>query len=142
MRSIRLSAIIILLYGLGIVACTPDERSLTILDSVSQAPVPGALVYSAGERAVFRSDVHGFVALPAGFGSDGLRVFAKNYQLRELGAAEASGVVLLEFDESLVNPVERRLVFDRADTLRGTYGPFRENNDLLTYDLNLKVDVE
>ena len=35
-----------------------------------------------------------------------------------------------------------RLVFERADTLRGTYGPFRENNDILTYDLNLEVDVE
>jgi len=45
------------------------------------------------------------------------------------------------YDESLVNPGEARMVFDRADTLRGTYGPFRQNNDILTYDLDIDVDV-
>jgi aminopeptidase N len=141
MKSRRLSAIAILLSTLGLVACGAQDRTLTLLDSVSQAPIPGALVYSEGERSVLRSDVGGVVALPAGYGASGIRVHAKNYRPRQLAAAEASGVALLEFDETLVNPVEGRLVFDRADSLRGTYGPFRENNDLLSYDLNLKVDV-
>jgi aminopeptidase N len=30
----------------------------------------------------------------------------------------------------------------RADILRGAYGPFRANNDLLSYDLDIRVDPE
>jgi aminopeptidase N len=30
--------------------------------------------------------------------------------------------------------------FTRADVLRGSYGPYRENNDLLSYDLSVRVD--
>jgi aminopeptidase N len=30
----------------------------------------------------------------------------------------------------------------RADILRGSYGPYRANNDLLSYDLNVRVDPE
>jgi hypothetical protein len=34
------------------------------------------------------------------------------------------------------------MVFTRADTLRGSYGPYRANNDLMAYDLDIRVDVE
>ncbi len=30
----------------------------------------------------------------------------------------------------------------RADILRGEYSPWRANNDLLTYDLDLRVDPD
>src|SRR5262245_66024572 len=30
----------------------------------------------------------------------------------------------------------------RADILRGEYGPWRANNDLLSYDLDIRVDPE
>src|SRR5215831_14804857 len=30
----------------------------------------------------------------------------------------------------------------RADVLRGEYGPWRANNDLLSYDLDIRVDPE
>ena len=123
-------------------ACNDQPRVVVLLDSVSWAPVPGALVYAPGELTVYRSDVHGAVTLPAGYGPSGINLFAKNYQPRELSASESAGEILLTFDESLVNPGEARMVFDKADTLRGTYGPYRENNDLLSYDLNIKVDVE
>jgi aminopeptidase N len=32
--------------------------------------------------------------------------------------------------------------FTRADILRGTYGPYRANNDLLSYHLDIRVDPE
>ena len=32
--------------------------------------------------------------------------------------------------------------FTRADVLRGAYGPYRANNDLLSYDLTVRVDPE
>ena len=30
----------------------------------------------------------------------------------------------------------------RADILRGEYGPYRANNDLISYDLDVRVDPE
>jgi len=115
--------------------------TLTLLDSRSGDPIPGALIFSPGEREVHRSDVNGLVMLPTGYGTRGLKIHAKNYQPRELALSEITGDVLLVYDETLVNPREARMVFDRADTLRGIYGPFRQNNDILTYDLDIKVDV-
>jgi len=155
----------VLFVGLGLVSlsgCGYSTQDLILLDSATRAPIPGALIFSPGELTVYRSDVHGRVDLPPGYGGGAVRVFAKNYRPREvstIGAAtEAASTetssahtglgraahkeILLTFDEALANPVEGRLVFGMADTLRGTYGPFRENNDLLSYDLNLKVDVE
>ncbi len=120
-------------------ACAPPERTLTLLSSPSGHPVEGALVYSPGDPMVHRSDVHGRVTLPAGYGASGVRLHAKNHRPALLDSRTA-GEVLLEFDAALVNPGEARMVFDRADTLRGSYGPYRENNDLLAYDLDVRVD--
>jgi aminopeptidase N len=58
-----------------------------------------------------------------------------------VGPDASSDSIQLTFDEALVNPGEARMVFDRADTLRGQYGPYRENNDLLAYHLDIEVDV-
>ncbi len=137
-EAVRLACVALL-----ILASTACQRTntLTLLDSRTGDPVPGALVYSPGEQTVYRSDVHGTVALPNGYGANGLKVHAKNFRPRELEASELPSEVLLVYDETLVNPREARMVFERADTLRGTYGPFRQNNDILTYDLDLKVDV-
>jgi aminopeptidase N len=122
-------------------ACAPGERPLVLLSSPSGQTVEGALLYAPGELTVHRSDVNGRVTLPAGYGLSGVRVHAKNHRPTVLGP-EVTGQVLLDFDESLVNPREARLTFDRADTLRGSYGPYRANNDLLAYDLDIRVDVE
>jgi len=128
----------VLLLTLG---CAPGERTLTLLSSPSGQPVEGALVYAPGELTVHRSDVRGRVTLPAGYGPSGLRIHAKNHRPATL-EARVEGLVTLEFDSTLVNPREAQMVFTRADTLRGSYGPYRANNDLLAYDLDIKVDVE
>ncbi len=122
--------------------CGPRPMTFTLLDSVTEHPVEGALVYSPGELTVFRSDVHGRVHLPGGWGEGGVHVWAKNHTPLETILADLGETVPLTFDESLVNPGEARYVFDRADTLRGTWGPFRENNDLVSYDLDVRVDPE
>ena len=121
--------------------CGTQGIDLTLQDAATGHPVEGALVYSPGDLTVFRSDVHGVLELPAGWGTGGVRIWAKNHRPMELDLSGVDGPVLLFFDESLVNPGEARYTFDRADTLRGTYGPFRENNDLLTYALDIRVDV-
>ncbi|MGW8265120.1 MAG: M1 family metallopeptidase [Longimicrobiales bacterium] len=125
----------------GVAACNPGPASLTLQDGETGRPVEGALVYSPDEMTVYRSDVHGTVELPAGWGASGAVIWAKNHRPLEVDLSGVSDPVLLTFDETLVNPGEARYVFDRADTLRGTYGPYRENNDLLTYDLDVEVDV-
>jgi aminopeptidase N len=125
---------------LVVAACGTGETTLTLLDSSSRHPIEGALIYASGELTVFRSDVHGKVDLPPGWGRQGVSIWAKDHRPLEVELSVMEGPVLLTFEESRVNPGEARYVFDRADTLRGTYGPFRENNDLLTYDLDITVD--
>jgi aminopeptidase N len=125
---------------LVVAACGTGETTLTLLDSSSRHPIEGALIYASGELTVFRSDVHGKVDLPPGWGRQGVSIWAKDHRPLEVELSVMDGPVLLTFEESRVNPGEARYVFDRADTLRGTYGPFRENNDLLTYDLDITVD--
>jgi aminopeptidase N len=141
----RLRTALTAVLGCGtlLIALTACEsvRTVTLIDSSSRHPVEGALVFAPGELVVYRSDVNGTVVLPAGYARSGVSIHAKNYEPRELAASEVSGEVPLVYDEALVNPVEARLVFDRADTLRGTYGPFRQNNDILTYDLDIEVNV-
>ncbi len=126
--------------GLALTSCDRSSR-LTLLDARSGNPIEGALVFSPGEGMVYRSDVNGVVTLPSGYGAAGLEIHAKNYQSRRLEPAAIPDDIVLVYDETLVNPVEARMAFHRADTLRGTYGPWRQNNDILTYDLDITVDV-
>lgn len=130
------------LFLLATAGCGTGELTLTLLDSASGHPVEGALIYATGELTVFRSDVHGGVTLPAGWGADGVTIWAKDHQPLQVDRSGISEPVLLTYDQALVNPGEARLVFDRADTLRGSYGPYRQNNDLLTYALDVRVDPE
>jgi len=118
----------------------PPPRTLTLLDARTRVPVAGALVFAPGDLRVFRSDRRGQVTLPAEYVRQPLEVHGRLHRPLRL-ATTASGEVLLELDSARVTPIERRQVFARKDTLRGTYGPYRENNDLLTYDLNIAVDV-
>ena len=121
---------------------SPDPVVFGLVDSRNHAPIEGALVFSPGELWVERSDVRGRVALEPEEAAGGATVHAKAYRPRRLSPAELTGDVELVYDSALANPVEAALAFTRADTLRGAYGPYRANNDLLTYDLDVAVDVE
>jgi len=127
--------------GLVLTGCDQSNRVI-LVDSRSRGPIEGALVFSPGERTVYRSDVNGIVTLPSGYGAAGLEIHDKNHQPHHLEGSAIPEEIVLAYDETLVNPAEARMVFHRADTLRGTYGPWRQNNDILTYDLDIRVDVE
>ena len=43
---------------------------------------------------------------------------------------------------SLTSLYSQQKIFTLADTLRGSYGPFRSNNDLIYYHLKVRVDPE
>jgi hypothetical protein len=118
---------------------SPPPRTITLLDSRTRVPVAGALVFAPGELVLYRSDRRGQVTLPEEYGLRGIGVHGRLHKPLLL-PPRTSGDVLLELDSARVTPLERQQVFDRADTLRGTYGPYRENNDLLSYDLSVAVD--
>jgi aminopeptidase N len=127
---------------LGTFGCSDEPPAFLVLDSATEHPIEGALVYAPGKLAVLRSDVHGTVSLPEGWEDADLVVWARDHRpLRIHPADVAQGPIHLPFDPAIVNPAESGYRFDRADTLRGTYGPHRENNDLLSYDLDIRVDV-
>jgi len=83
-------------------SCSKADRRMVLLSSASDHPVEGALVYAPGELTVYRSDVHGQVDLPAAYGPNGIRVFAKNHRTADLDPEQVTGEVVLEFDESLM----------------------------------------
>jgi hypothetical protein len=115
------------------------QQSITLIDAATGLPVEGALVLAPGELRVFRSDVRGVVELPAGYGRAGVRVHSQHHTPVTLPPGAADGPVLLHFDAARSNPLERARTFSRADTLRGAWGPWRANNDLLSYDLDVTV---
>ena len=124
-------------------SCTAAAGPTTfaLVDDRSGAPVEGALVFSPGELWVERSDVNGEVTLPAERAGGGVTVHAIGYRPARLEPGPRTGQVRLEYDEARANPALADLTFTRADSLRGRYGPDRANNDLLTYDLDVVVDV-
>ncbi|KAA3619571.1 MAG: M1 family peptidase [Calditrichaeota bacterium] len=123
--------------------CSQQNKTIVkILDSRSNAPIVGAMIYKQGSTPILRSDNKGNVAIPAIFLNSELNIHAKNYRNIKINFSPNVKTLTMDFDENLANPYEQKMEFSRADTIRGAYGPFRENNDLLFYDLNIKVDVE
>lgn len=132
----------LMLAGFLLFGCMQrTETIVVILDSQTRSPVAGALVYAEGSNRVFRSDIEGRVVLPEGVSSATLNVHAKNFDPYE---ADLSGSyeILLDFNDALSNPREQDMSFTRKDTLRGSYGPYRENNDLLFYALSVRIEPE
>jgi aminopeptidase N len=118
------------------------QQPLTVLDARTGTPVAGALVFAPGDGRVFRTDQHGAVTLPDSYDSREVRVHSRSHLPLRLAPGHVHGAVLLRHDESRSELRERQPAFTRADSLRGTYGAYRANNDLLTYDLDVAVDVD
>ena len=69
-----------------------------------------------------------------------------SFNVARAQAAQQSGATAAQAAEKpkpRVRPVDAGAAIPtRADFLRGAYGPFRENNDLLYYHLDIRVDPE
>ncbi|MGH7495963.1 MAG: M1 family metallopeptidase [bacterium] len=119
-----------------------QDDVIQIADAARQIPIAGARVYVQDRAYALRSDVNGRVSIPKQFSKAKLSIRAKNYKPREVSLPlKSASAIFLEFDEALINPEETKLSFTRGDTLRGSYGPHRANNDLLFYDLNIELNV-
>ncbi|MGH7454364.1 MAG: hypothetical protein ACRENG_23620, partial [bacterium] len=142
---LKIKVTFLLVWGAVLLLCSSFAQqaiTIQIVDALRKTPIEGARIYVKDHAYALRSDVNGRVTVPAQFSKVTLSIRAKNYKPKEvkLPLKNASSI-LLEFDEALVNPVEQKLSFTRADTLRGAYGPYRVNNDLLFYDLNIRLNI-
>ena len=138
----NLTEISLTLFSCLFLSCTQQPFTLHILDAASKQPIEGARIYVKDHRLALRSDIRGTVALPPEIGSTTVTIRAKNYRpVEKQLAAGGTLEIPLTFDSTRVNPVERRLKFTRADTLRGAYGPYRAHNDLLFYDLTIRLEA-
>lgn len=118
---------------------TPGEQELQLSDARNGQSVEGALIFRKG-GTVYRSNLYGKTMVSAADFRVPLTIHAKNYTPLTFTPSEASGQAELQWDRSRVNARESKKSFTRKDTLRGSYGPYRENNDLQFYELSLRVD--
>lgn len=132
----------ILLLAALLLACSPRKSAeLIIISSASNKPLEGAVLYANAYRTAFRSDQNGNIFVPKNVVLSSFTLDAKNHHSQSFESL-ASGKITMQFDSALVNPIEAKLRFGRADTLRGTYGEFRANNDLRHYDLSMELDIK
>lgn len=142
MKLLRILFIIVLFFTLYF-CCSSPNIELQVYDADKRRPIEGALVYLKEQHITFRTNVRGAVSIPAKYRNETISIHAKDYQSLDINLSNnIENKISLKFDETLVNPLEQKLVFNKADTLRGAYGKYRENNDLLFYDLNIKLNIE
>ena len=132
------------LFAISLIACSSQNQiEINVIDADTRLPIEGARIYVDDPPFAARSDVHGKALLPETSGTAKITVHAKNHLPANLVlSGSATATAALQFDSTHVNPAEARLTFTRADTLRGSYGPYRANNDLLHYDLNVRLNIE
>ncbi len=131
------------LFFLFLISCNTNlTNQLVIIDAVTSQPIEGAWVYLPDEQIVLRSDINGAVDIQNGFDVDNIETTAKNYKPLSVELKELKNkYITLQMDSSRVNSVEAEFDFTQADTLIGSYGKYRANNDLLFYDLDVKIDI-
>lgn len=125
-----------------VLGCNSNSiSSLQIIDSKSLQPIEGVWIHNLDDFSLLRSDVNGKVTFPSS-DKNLIEIISKNYgtQIVNLNSLKYS-TIRLQFDSSRINQSEAELVFTKSDTLIGTYNELRSNNDLLHYDLEVKIDI-
>jgi len=133
----------LLLFFIFLIGCSTNlTNQLTIIDKATSQPIEGAWIYLENEQIVLRSDIYGAVDMSNEYDVDNIKIIAKNYQPLSIKKADLKNrYIQLQIDSSRINPIETKLDFTQADTLMGSYSKYRANNDLLFYDLDIKIDI-
>ncbi len=136
----KLALALIILFVIG---CTTDSTNqLVIIDEATSHPIEGAWVYLIDENTVQRSNINGIINISNAFDVGNVEITAKNYKPLIIAIASLNNKYIeLEIDSARINSVEADFDFTVADTLIGSYGKYRTNNDLLFYDLDVKIDI-
>jgi len=124
-----------------IIGCNSNSiSSIKLIDEVTKQPIEGAWIHIIDDLSVLRSDVNGKVELPKNIKF--FKIISKEYETLILNLDEIEkNIIKLKIDSNRVNPNEAEFVFTPSDSLIGTYNALRSNNDLLYYDLDVKIDV-
>jgi len=133
--------ITLLFILLIIIGCDSNSIStIKLIDEATKMPIEGAWIHYTDDYTVLRSDVNGFVKLPKSLKS--IEIISKRYRTTELKINEnENNIIELQIDSNRINPNEVEFLFSQSDTIIGTYNELRSNNDLLHYDLDVKIDI-
>jgi aminopeptidase N len=131
------------LFFLFLISCSTNLiNQLVITDEVTSQPIEGAWLYLEDEQIVLRSNIYGTVDIPKEFDVENIEIIAKNYKTLSFKITDLkTQYISLQIDSFRINPIETEFNFTKADTLIGSYGKYRSNNDLLFYDLDIKIDI-
>jgi len=116
------------------------DTQLTFISSKGKQVIEGAIIYNKASRTGYRSDINGQVIIDSEF--VGFQVKAKHHKPLIIDHDSIrSKTIIMEHDESLLRR-DQALHHSRDKVLWGRYGEYRANNDLLSYDLSIKVEPE
>jgi len=117
-----------------------NQTELTIVSSNNEQLIEGAIVYDKNTRIGYRSNRLGKVLINADIKQ--LQIKAKYHKPQQLMMADLfNSTIVMVHDKSLL-PEEQKLTYTKSQRKWGDYTPYRANNDLLSYDLSIKVDPE
>jgi len=135
----RLTQLLLFLYLTSITSFA-SHTELLIVSSKDNQAIEGAIIYDKKSRVAYRSDIQGKVVVDSA--AKVLQIKAKYHTPQLLSVIDlTSNTVVMAHDEKLL-VAEQQLSYPKKNKLWGNYSEYRANNDLLSYDLSIKVDPE
>jgi len=121
-------------------SCFGEDFRLDILSSKNMKIIEGAVVYDKSSRTAYRSNSAGKVVVSNDFTE--LQIKAKYHTPITINKDSlSSNNIVMQHNENFLTK-DQALQHSKKNIQWGTYGPLRANNDLLNYDLTLRVDPE
>ncbi len=137
----------IVLLSLVIVSClaftaraATELQKIQVISSKQGRPIEGAVIYNKKARKAYRTDHQGVALVNADYRT--LQVKAKYHQplvINKINQEQAT--IELSYDSELLKN-EQALKHSKVNVQWGGYDKYRANNDLLSYDLTIRVDPE
>ena len=116
-------------------------QDLRILSSKDKGPIEGAVVYDVKQLIAYRSDFFGKVTVDEN-SSNIIQVKAKYHEPIVINLSQLkSAAIVMKYNQELL-VLDQELVHSKEKVLWGQYSKYRANNDLLSYDLSIRVDPE
>lgn len=117
-----------------------SAQQIKINSSKDQQGIEGAVLYNVDSHVAYKTDRYGIATIKAPFST--LQIKAKYHQPLIINSDQLiESSITLHHDKRLLAD-EQALVHPTENVQWGSYHQYRENNDLLSYDLTLKVDID
>ncbi len=133
------SVLFLLAYIVSSVSAS-QSIELSLISSKGGQLIEGAIIYDAKKRVAFRTNQQGKVSIDSDI--ELIQIKAKYHIPQFLTVRElTSHIIVMEHDKNLL-AAEQKLTYPKKNKLWGNYSEYRANNDLLSYDLSIRVDPE